>query len=205
MLRFLTLLVIGLTGLGSASADQPSACISDREQMLSLDYNAFDQDPQLGWRSIDNRPECRLEKADLLREYHERLQARGEPVVWDTQQGSVTLSDTGETGILYWHEGQLRAFAGQTTHAIALFRKSLKPAGENYGAWNQYALGSIAFLEGDMEELKANADVLKQYNPDSANLRVLQRMIHCFGSTYAHAYSSASCVPESTNSPAEVE
>ena len=166
-----------------------------------MHYGTFDQDPQLGWRSVTARTECRLEAADLLREYHARLQARGEPVIWETGQGDVTLSDTGEVGILYWHEGQLRAFAGQTAEAASLFRKSLKPAGKNYGAWNQYALGSIAFLEGDLQELERNASVLQEYNPDSPNLRVLQRMIHCFGSTYAYAYGSTSCMPESASLP----
>jgi tetratricopeptide (TPR) repeat protein len=200
MLRFLTLLVIGLTSFGSASADPPSACISDRERMLSLDYGAFDQDPQLGWRSIDNRPECGLEKADLLREYHERLQARGEPVVWATAQGSATLSDTGEVGILYWHEGQLRAMAGQYAQAAALFQKSLMPADKNYYAWNQYALGSIAFLESDHDELVANRDSLAKAFPDSPNLRVLDRMIQCFGKPYAYAYSAQACVGEDADS-----
>lgn len=205
MLRFWTLLVIGLACFGSVSADQPSACILDREGTLSLDYGAFDQDPQLGWRSIDNRPECRLDKANLIREYHERLQARGEPVVWDTAQGSVTLSDTGEVRILYWHEGQLRAFAGQTAEAATLFHKSLQPAGQNYGAWNQYVLGSIAFLDGDLQELERNAGILQEYDPDSLNLRVLQRMIHCFGTTYAHAYVSEACVPTVTAFPDDAQ
>jgi tetratricopeptide (TPR) repeat protein len=199
MLRFLTLLVIGLTGFGSASADQPSACISDREQMLSLDYSAFDQDPQLGWRSVADRPECRLEAADLLRAYHERLQARGEPVIWDTAQGNVTLSDTGEVGILYWHEGQLRAMAGQYAQAAALFQKSLKPADKNYDAWNQYALGSIAFLGSDHDELVANRNSLARSFPESLNLRVLDRLIRCFGKPYVYAYSAQACAEENAD------
>ena len=182
MLRFLTLLIFGLAVLGRAGADEVTACIPDREKILSLDYSTFDHDPRLGWRSVADRPECRLEAADLLRAYHERLQAQGEPVKWDAEQGDVTLSDTGEVGILYWHEGQLRAFAGQTAEAVALFRKSLKPAGKNYGAWNQ-----------------------QEYDPASPNLRVLQRMIHCFGTTYAYAYSNAACTPETASLPDEVE
>ncbi|WP_290498125.1 hypothetical protein [Hyphomonas sp. UBA4494] len=167
--------------------------------MLSLDYGAFDQDPQLGWRSIDNRPECNLEKADLLREYHQRLQARGEPVVWDTAQGSVTLSNTGEVGILYWHEGQLRAMAGQYAQAAALFQKSLRPPGENYYAWNQYALGSVAFLESDHDELVANRNSLARSFPESPNLRVLDRLIRCFGKPYVYAYSAQECAEENAD------
>ena len=205
MLRLLILIILSLTLLGRAGTDEVTACIPDREKILSLDYSTFDHDPRLGWRSVADRPECRLEAADLLRAYHERLQAQGEPVIWETEQGDVTLSDTGEVGILYWHEGQLRAFAGQTAEAVALFRKSLKPAGKNYGAWNQYALGSIAFLEGDLQELKRNANVLQEYDSASPNLRVLQRMIHCFGTTYAYAYSNADCTPETASLPDEAE
>lgn len=199
MLQVWICIIFALTSLGVARAETPAACIEDRQALLALEYGAFDQDPKLGWRSVADRPECRLEAADLLREYHERLRARGEPVIWETQQGAVTLSETGEVGILYWHEGQLRAFAGQTAEAVTLFRKSLRPAGKNYGAWNQYALGSIAFLEGDLQELERNANVLQEYDPASLNLKVLQRMIHCFGTTYAHAYGSESCVPETAD------
>lgn len=195
MVRVFLLMIVCLLSACQGFAEETPPCLADRDTLLSMDYTSFDQDLEGGWRAIAAREECRLAAAELLHAYHARLREKGEPVVWQTDQGAVTLSEDGAVHILYWHEGQLRALSGQYGRAAALFRRSLKPEGENYRGWNQYALGSIAFLEGDIGMLRENREALSAAFPDSINLRVLDRLITCFGEPYAKAYVSTACEP----------
>ena len=169
-------------------------CQYDREAMLAMDYWTFDQDPEQGVRSIAGRPGCELVAADLIRDYHALLRERGEPVTVEYEDREFTMSETGEMTILYWHEGQIRASEGQTKQAIQLFKLSLKPAERNFGAWNEYALASIAFLENDREELLFQRSLMAESEPaDSINLGAVDGLIACFGQTYSEAYGSKAC------------
>ncbi len=93
------MLLIAIAQAGRAEPAQPAACSYDRTAMLALDQDAFDQDLQGGWRTIADRPGCTLAAADLLRDYRQAHAITG--------------------GIVVWHEGQMRAEAGQTAQAIA--------------------------------------------------------------------------------------
>lgn len=173
---------------------QIEACVEDVEDLLSLDYWTFDQDPERGIRTIWTKPGCELAAADLYRIYHQRLRDKGEPVIVDIEQGTYTISQTGELTILYWHEGQIRAGVGQTDQAIDLFEKSLKPEDKNRHAWNEYARASIAFLEGDRDELlRQRAAMAERVEPDDINLGAVDSLIACFGKSYKEAYGSKSC------------
>lgn len=128
---------------GNGNNDNP--CALNKEVMLNLDEQNFDQGMTDGggWRKIASRKECELVAADLIAEYRQVH---------------------GDSPLLFWHEGQLRAFSGQYTQAIALFEKSYKPKQQDFG-WNAYADATIAFLEGDAETLEQALSRLKSTPP----------------------------------------
>lgn len=160
-------------------------CSHDRDALLALPQQAFDQDMDGGWRALANRG-CDAQAADLIRD-------------WRTRH---SIHDS----ILTWHEGQMRANIGQTDAAIALFDQSRKPADEDapFG-WNHYVDGSIAFLRRDrpaLERARAQLALLPQpdwfkpVGPDGQpqpviwpmNLHVLDGFLACWDQPYAQAY-----------------
>ena len=78
-------------------------CAPADNAMMALPLHDFDQS-DAGWRSLDQEG-CEAEVADLIARYRDRHAA--------------TLTD-GSGDSLIWHEGQLRAAAGQTEAAIPL-------------------------------------------------------------------------------------
>lgn len=181
-----------LVAVAGAAADD---CIGDRDALLALDQNAFDQDLDGGWRAVAARDGCRGAAADLIAEYRARMLAR--PVFDDAGPSA--------SAILYWHEGQLRAGLGETDAAIGLFRASVKA---DDPAWNAYVAASIAFLLHDREALEAaRAALLEVPEPPGfaaaaeqarakgmevtwpMNLNVVDRLIACFDVDYSDAYA----------------
>lgn len=166
-------------------------CSYDLDAMLELDRRAFDQNlPDGGWRGLYERG-CYAEAAELIREWrHEKRD---------------------HTSILYTHEGQMRAYAGQTDEAIALLRLTYKPMDEDADfGWNHYMDGTIAFLERDREALAKAIERLKSIPAREAqrvyadgrpaddfkwppNLHVLEAFERCWGKSYAQASSSRGC------------
>ena len=75
MMRFVLLGLFGLTGCINAQSvpaenvQAQTSCIEDRDALLSLDYAAFDQDLNGGWRAVSQMKGCEEEAADLLRDY----------------------------------------------------------------------------------------------------------------------------------------
>ena len=92
--------------LMAAQAADGTPCFTDRDAYFSMDYWTFDQAPD-GLRSVSAKPGCELAAADLIRDYHAALRARGEPVSHAFPQGEVQFSEDGEIPLLYWHEGQI--------------------------------------------------------------------------------------------------
>ena len=198
------LLLIG--GLNQASGppsdqggDQVASCRYDRDKLLSLDEQAFDQDMSNGggWRSVAAVPGCDLAAAVLLRDYRAAHKS-----------SSTTLA---------WHEGQLRANAGQTDEAVVLMNASRKPKEVDLAGWNHYVDATVAFLEGDREALLAARERLARVPPSPdlppvkdgyielsigdgqvakmrwpPNVDVVDGLIKCFGQEYKVAYG-ASC------------
>lgn len=113
-------------------------CSYDRAGMLKLEQDAFDQS-NTGWRTLASRG-CNIEAADLIRD-------------WRLQHKSTD-------SILYWHEGQSRAFAGQIAQAIALFELSRQSGNGDPFGWNPYVDGTIAFLRRDRSALQFERDKL---------------------------------------------
>ena len=176
------------TSAGSSQDTDKSApdCSYDLDAMLALDRNAFDQDiPSGGWRGLSNAG-CYEEAAELIRAWrHEKRD---------------------HASILYWHEGQMRAFAGQTDQAIALFELTRSSIDDDADfGWNHYVDGTIAFLRGDREGLdrtmarlammpepsdnsftRADGTVIRMSWPP--NMNVLKSFDACWGRPYKDAY-----------------
>jgi hypothetical protein len=175
-----------------AAASPTNPCAYDRDKVMSLDQNAFDQDLKGGWRVLEDKPRCYVAAADLIRDYREAHHST--------------------TSILFWHEAQMRASAGQTDAAIALFEKSRQthdPAG-----WNLYVDGTIAFLRHDRAALQAARDKLaalpkpqdfhplgpngKPFKMDwPPNLNILDGFLVCFDRSYEKAYGTRECAAPS--------
>ncbi|WP_137863702.1 MULTISPECIES: hypothetical protein [unclassified Sphingomonas] len=174
----------------------PADCAYDRAAILALDERAFDQNLEGGWRSLAAAG-CTPEAADLIRD-------------WRVLHKATAT-------ILFWHEGQLRAEAGQADQAIALFEQSRRTMGEDGSqAWNLYVDGSLAFLRRDraaFDAARAKLSALPQpatfdanpKGPDGKpillpdgrpltvawppNLNVFDRLSRCWGQGYKVAYA----------------
>ena len=174
-------------------AEDGTPCLEDRASYMAMDYWTFDQDPA-GLRSVYTKPGCELVAADLIRDYHDALRSRGEPVIHVFPEGAVTFSETGEIPLLYWHEAQARAMHGQPQQAVGLFRKSIKPPEQSFGGWNEYVRATIAFLEGDREALETErANLAAKVPANDLNLGVVDGLMACFGRHYADAYAAPEC------------
>jgi hypothetical protein len=125
-----TFLFLSATAAATPSTNATStSCSHDRSRLLALDEAKFDQDTRGGWRPLGDTPGCELVAADLLRDYR---QTHGN-----------------KSSMLYWHEGQMRAIAGQSGPAAALMEHSRVPVEDDPSGWNFYVDASIAFLRKD--------------------------------------------------------
>ena len=187
VIMFISAAAFSLTFTLSSSV--PASCSVDREAILALDYQSFDQDPQGGWRSLADMG-CNKQAADIIRDWRERH------------------SDS--RYILFWHEGQARAFAGEYEAAIKLFDRSRRPTREDRIGWNLYVDGSVAFLRGQRKKVEAARASLARVPkpigwdemrgvdgqplraPWPVNLYVLDGFIRCWGELYMDAYGCPS-------------
>lgn len=165
-------------------------CIDANQNYLQMNYQTFDQSVDGGWRAVADKEGCQLAAADLIHQY---------------TNAKSDLSE-GDTKTLNWHEGQLRAIAGQSQRAIALFEQTYKPTERDIAGWNYYVDATIAFIQQDKAKLLQSretlADVkmpegLNMTNADGKpveiewpmNLDIVDRFIACFGASYKEAYS----------------
>ena len=181
-----------LAYLSISYAQAERECVFDREDMLALPQDVFDQDAEQGWRKLSLEG-CDAAAAEIIADYR-RLNS---------------VNDY----LLFWHEGQLRAEIGETEAAVRLFQLSRRAEVNILDkAWNLYADGSIAFLERDLSGLQAARDALSAlerpnavtvYGPNGqkatvpfppefewpGNLRVLDALLGCFDRLYKQAYA----------------
>lgn len=196
-------LVFSLTACATAPAGR--TCAYDEQEMLSMSEEAFDQDLSNGgggWRKLARISGCEVAAADLIAAYRTR------------HTSSTTL---------LWHEGQLRAFAGQTERAVPLLLDSKHDAATDLAGWNDYVDATVAFLRGDRERLLAARDRLAATPYPSVggmpplvdgvmeiatapgqppmrirwppNIDVVEGLVACFERSYAEAYSGH-CRPQ---------
>jgi hypothetical protein len=195
-------LALALAPAASGQQDaEPDPCAYDRDAMMALDQQAFDQDvPFGGWRGLDERG-CHAAAADLIADWRR------------TNADRITDAE-----ILYWHEGQMRASAGDYDGAIPLFtqarREVIRPdRAETDQAWNAYADATIAFLERDRAAFEAARErLLAIPEPEGwaeivagadervraamawpMNLSAVDMLRNCFERTYDEAYSRPEC------------
>ena len=186
------ILSLALAAAQPTPPPEETDCSYDLEAMLALDQQAFDQELDGGWRILDNAG-CEAEAAELIREWRHKKRSHA--------------------SILYWHEGQMRANAGQSKQAIALFSLTYKaPAFDADFGWNHYVDGTIAFLSRDKDRLVQAIENLKAV-PKPAdyqntvtladgtvvefswppNLKVLEAFERCWDKTYKEAYGRDQC------------
>jgi hypothetical protein len=129
--------MILLSLLASALLGQtsPAGCLQPDAAMLALPLHDFDQTPA-GWRSLDAEG-CEAVGADAIARYRE------------LNREALANEDL---GTLIWHEGQLRAAAGQMDAAIILM---LAGRDEESDAIQPYVDATVAFLQRDREALLA--------------------------------------------------
>lgn len=133
MKHLLVTAVVGATLMAAGAA--AAQCREADAAMLALPLHEFDQTGK-GWRSLDAEG-CEAVGAEAIARYREvNLEALvGEDV-----------------GTLIWHEGQLRAAAGQTDAAIALMLQARE--GES-DAIQPYIDATVAFLRRDREAVRS--------------------------------------------------
>lgn len=166
-----------------------SPCLSPDIDYMALAFQEFDQTMDAGWREVANRDGCAVAAADLIQRYRE---------------SKPDLSE-GQLNIMRWHEGQMRAEAGQNEQAVALFKQTYTEF-DTMG-WNYYVNATIAFIEQDAEALQHAHDQLvalpkpSEFKPLDAdgkpmqidwppNLKVVEQLMSCFGRSYADAYGT---------------
>ncbi len=162
--------------------------------MLNLNFRSFDQDlgdGGGGWRKLIENPGCERVAANLTRDYR--------------------LENKSAQSVLIWHEGQMRAMAGQYPQALRLFEMSRRTEDET--GWNACVDATIAFLKKDRQGLMAARDQLAtlEHPPEflpltngyfelpnvggkpilvrwPPNIDVVDGLIKCFGKPYRVAY-----------------
>lgn len=180
-MTFLTALTLIVTSTAPALA-RPE-CRYDIEEMAALDFAAFDQTENSGWRPLYSAG-CYVEAAQVLREWRRR-------------------NGDGRATIIPFHEAQMWAFAGRVEEAQRLFERIYRADGSVSAiAWNLYVDGNLAFLRRDRADLAAAAATLAQVPkpegwdravgvngervelPWPINLNVLEAMLRCWSETY---------------------
>lgn len=146
------------------------------ERLLALDWESFDQDHTPGgWRAIAG-PDCYGAAAAMIELY---------------LLASTMQPDAHDSSSLRWHAGQMRAFAGDTEQAVALFRgayDSPEIVAESGAGWNAYVDATIAFLESDRAALEAARERLAG---EPRYLEVTDRLLACFGRSYSAGFRGA--------------
>jgi len=176
-----SVLVAALGTAAPAAAQATDECAVAPEvhaEYLALGYRAFDQRPGEGWRSLILGPDegfpCATVVGELIDEY---AQVNAEELTPFNLQ------------ILRWHAGQLYGFAELTELARERFIASINPVeAEGAPPWNAYVRASVAFLDGDLEELQRQRAIIAA-TESQMNLAVVDRLIDGFGKSYAEAYT----------------
>jgi hypothetical protein len=184
-----------------AGGAQAADCSYDAAALLAQDVATFDQSPS-GWRSVGEVGGCELAGAELIAAY--RI------------HNAATLVDGDPDAIemLNWHEGQLRAIAGEARPAI----DRMNLAGMNANPANAlYVQATAAFLARQRPALEAIRTQLAalpqpewfaeaQTQQRAAgreiswppNLDVVDGLIACYDRPYREAYSAV-CRPSRRN------
>lgn len=179
-------IVLMLSCSTARGADAPTAgaCTFERGKLATQDLKTFDQKPE-GWRSVAMQgPACQPVVADLIAEYRKL---------------HPDLLANPNAYLLFWHEGQARAAAGQDEQALALFEQSRGPDHPLFKVWGLYVDATIAFIRRDRPSLQKARDALAAVPTEAArpsaqltNIDVVDGLLLCFDRSYAQAYDCRS-------------
>ena len=183
-----------LLALAMTASPAGTCSISDdeRDELLSLEWETFDQTPHEGWRRYGedrwDEPGCQRLAAELIEAYLAE---------------NIDLK-AGERRVSSFHAGQLFAFSADNNNALKHFYRSFnanEPA-ESDGRWNAYVRATIAFLEGDQHTLVASRRVLEDHLSSRMN-RINLRLVRAFeakiGASYSEALQFATTLPDVTD------
>ena len=145
---------------------------SEIDSLMALDFKAFDQDMQGGWRYYANQ-ENFITAASLIEAYLEQH----------------PKTDVFERQTMSWHAGQMLAMGGQQEGAIPLMEESRKGK-DDFMLWNPYLDATIAFLKKDRPAFDSNLKAVSAMsnNPNLPLLRILEEH---FDKTYREALEAA--------------
>lgn len=141
------------------------------EAFLRLSYIAFDEtEPKGGWRDLYAR-ECYLEAAKIIDVY---------------QLHHLATLTAAEKRMLTWHAGQNYANEGLKDVALTRFKQCFDPQekAQDEIQWNAYVKGTIAFIEGNTDELKSTRDELAKMKKAPWSLKILNNLLECIGFPY---------------------
>ena len=174
-MRILFLILTTLFFQTGTSFAQTSLSKEERQRLMSLDFEAFDQDMQGGWRTFANEEQFEL-AADLIVEYlglHQDL-------------------DDGQLSVMNFHVGQMYALAGENAKAVPYMKASKKT--NDVMAWNAYVDATIAFLEKNKEmmEIKRKELEIGSVMPaaNNKNLILIKKLEANFDKSYLDAIRS---------------
>lgn len=176
-----------LVAMSFSAAGAPPCALTPEKltEFFAMDYAAFDQAPNAGFRELEQH--CPFEAGLAID-------------AWLAHKGSSL--EPWQIGISNFHAGQMYASARPSLYptAVSHFERALtiaEPADAEL-KWNAYVGATIAFLKKDRAGLRARrAEVAASNAPTNLkNLAVVDRLIRCFDRPYAEAYTpGAPCGP----------
>jgi hypothetical protein len=180
-------LIIAFCCASSAYASPQDCCISlpEKARLISLKFDDFDQDLTHSWRLWADQG-CYDVAIDLIESY---------------KTTNFTHLDDSQKRLLTWHAGQLYGDKNESKNARAHFVASLNPDEpvDSQVLWNDYVIGSVAFLDHDLEILKAHRNKIAKgptFNGKKPNLHVMDDFITYFDKPYGVAYGDGKAPAE---------
>ena len=180
----LSVLVLGVSAIPVQASDC-SISRTERQTLLQLPFNQFDQQSGNGWRPL-YAEKCYLEAATLLQDYMKRHPDAAR-----------------EHYMLPFHTGQMFALAGKYPEAIKWMEKGYSDDRSDLIDWNAFANANIAFLKHDYAGLLMQRSLIDKEPPmpeqrgvpdwavgKKMNLDVVDGFIACFDKTYEVAYGN---------------
>jgi hypothetical protein len=172
------------------------------------------------------RPECRLEQADLIANralvWQEFDQQTKSPTSWRSliENGCEEAATRAYADYLAWgpipagerwqttarfHLGQSLAHAGRPDDAARIIATARRETEVGGLKWNLYVQGTVAFLTRDRPALQRSFAALAAESgfANAVNAGVLSGLLHCWERPYREAAASACITASDYRSPAE--
>ncbi len=189
---WITCLFLITSNITLAQAKEEQTCAVASADFSTLTFDVFDQavGSPLSWRCVADTGDFK-QAQELIHKYIAVNQTR---------------LDQYEIRILNFHSGQLAAVDERYEDAIGKFYQALDDSDSpaDFLSWNEYVLGTIYFLQGDIKKLERKIKKIESRNiqMDVYNLRILKNFLKCSTDTYQSIYSRTSpCITNKPDSP----